>query len=113
MPRSRMLSRSEREHRQARESARRNTMPTMIAVPVDDQPIVLDEIVEAALPRETHRMLSDAGLSVLDVLAGNVPALDPVEIITEVWERELEYDEYERCMRLLPDLLAEYENPVS
>jgi len=24
----------------------------------------------------------------------------------------LEYDEYERCVRLLPDLLAEYESPV-
>jgi hypothetical protein len=94
------------------EAKRRNTMPTMIQGGVDDQPIVLHEIVEAALPRETHRMLSDAGLSVLDVLAGNVAGLDPVEIIVEVWECELEYDEYERCMRLLPGLIAEYENPV-
>jgi hypothetical protein len=79
---------------------------------VDDQPIVLDEIVDAALPRETHRMLSESGPSMLDVLEGNVPSLDPVEIITEVWERALEDDEYERCMRLLPDLLAEYGYPI-
>jgi hypothetical protein len=84
----------------------------MIAGGVDDQPIVLDEIIDAALPRDTHRMLSDSGLSVHDVLARNVPGLDPVETITEVWERMLEYEEYERCMRLLPDLLAEYEMPV-
>jgi hypothetical protein len=90
----------------------RNTMPTMIAGGVDDQPIVLDEIVEAALPTETLFALWDSGLSVLDVLEGNVPGLDPVEIITEVWERALECDEYQRCMRLLPDLLAEYGYPV-
>lgn len=46
-----------------------------------------------------------------DVLVANVPGIDSVEIITEVWERELEYDEYLRCMALLPDLLAEYESP--
>jgi len=68
----------------------------MIAGRIDDQPIVLDEIVDAALPPETHRMISDSGLSVRDVLAGNVPGLDPVEIIVEVWERVLEYAEYER-----------------
>jgi len=80
----------------------------MIAGGVDDQPIVLHEIVDAALPNETLRMLSDSGLSMCDVLAGNVPGLDPVEIITEMWERALESDEYQRCRRLLPDLLAEY-----
>jgi hypothetical protein len=88
------------------------TLPTMIAGGVDGQPIVLDEIVDAALPYETHRALRDSGLSVLDGLAGNVPGLDPVEVIVEVWERVLEYYEYERCMRLLPDLLAEYGYPV-
>ena len=53
-------------------------------------------------------MLSDSGLSADDVLAGNVPGLDPVEIITDVGQRVLACDEYERCMRLLPGLLAEY-----
>ena len=91
---------------------RRNAIPTMIAGGVDNQPIVLDEIVDAALPYETHRALRDSGMSVLDVIAGNVPGLDPVEIITEVWERVLEYDEYERCMDLLPGLLADYGYPV-
>jgi hypothetical protein len=94
------------------EATTRNTIPTMIAGGPDDEPIVLDEIIDAALPLETHRMLSHAGLSLRDVLAGNVPDLDPIEIITEVWERMLEDDEFEGCMRLLPDLLAEYENPV-
>jgi hypothetical protein len=91
---------------------RRNTKPTMIAGGVDDYPIVLDEIVDAALSFEAHRALWDSALTVLDVVAGKVPGLDRVEIITEVWERVLEYDEYERCMRLLPDLLAEYGYPV-
>ena len=99
-------------HDKPEEPVRRNTVPTMIAGGVDAQPIVLDEIVDAARPYETHRALWDSGLSVLDVVAGNVPGLDPVEIIVEVWERVLEYDEYERCMRLLPDLLAEYGCPV-
>jgi hypothetical protein len=94
------------------EAERRHTMPTMIQGGVDDCPIVLDEIVDAALSYETHRMLSDSGLTVDDVVAGKVPGLDPVEIIVEVWERVLEYDEFERCMRLLPDLLAEYQEPV-
>ncbi len=57
-------------------------------------------------------MLTDADLSVFDVVAGNVPGFDPVEIITTVWEKCLEYDEYQRCMLLLPDLLAEYGYPV-
>jgi len=35
------------------EAMGRNAMPTMIAGEVDDQPVVLDEIVEAALPNET------------------------------------------------------------
>jgi hypothetical protein len=94
------------------EVKRRNTMPTMIAGGVDDQPIVLDEIIDAALPYETVRALWASGLSVLDVVAGNVPGLDPVEIIVEVWERMLEYDEYLRCMALLPELVAEYGYPV-
>jgi len=68
----------------------------------------VSQLLVAALPLETHRRLSDSGLCVRDVLAGNVPGFDPVEIIVEVWERMLEYDEYERCMRLLPELLAEY-----
>jgi hypothetical protein len=42
------------------EATRRNTTLTVIAGRVDDRPIVLDEIVDAALLRETHRMLSDA-----------------------------------------------------
>ena len=99
-------------HDKPEEPVRCNTVPTMIAGGVDDQPIVLHEIVDAALPYETHRALWDSGLSMDDVLAGNVPGLDPVEIIVEVWERVLEYDEYEWCMRLLPDLLAEYGYPV-
>jgi len=56
-------------------------------------------------------MLSDSGLSVRDVLPGNVSGLDPVEIITVVWERMLEYDECLGCMRLLPDLLAAVREP--
>jgi hypothetical protein len=33
--------------------------------------------------RATHRTLSESGPSMLDVLAGNVPGLDP-QVITEV-----------------------------
>jgi hypothetical protein len=41
-----------------------------------------------------------------------VPGLDPVEIITTVWEDNLPDDEYARATGQLPDLLAEYQTPV-
>jgi hypothetical protein len=83
-------------------------LPTM--VPGDDEdPIVLDEIVDAALSANTHRMLHDSGRTVLDVLAGNVPELNPVEIIVGVWDAMLPDDEYARAMAQLPDLLEEYQ----
>ena len=84
------------------------TLPTMVWG-YDEDPIVLDEIIEAALSIEQLRALRDAGLTVIDVLAGNVPGLDRVEIIVGVWDEHLPDDEYARCMGLLPDLLAEYE----
>ena len=85
-------------------------LPTMI--PGDDEdPIVLYEIVDAALSIEDHQMLRNSGRTVLDVLAGKVPELDPVEIIVGVWDEMLPDDEYARAMAQLPDLLAEYQTP--
>jgi hypothetical protein len=87
-------------------------LPTMI--PDDEEPIVLDEIIDAALSREDHRMLSERGLTVMDILAGNVPEFDPVDIIIGVWDTHLldeHLDEYNRAMGQLPDLLAEYATP--
>jgi hypothetical protein len=82
-------------------------LPTMVWG-CDEDPIVLHEVVEAALSYDQLRALWDAGLSVIDVLAGNVPGLDPVEIVAGVWEECLEDDEYARCMGRLAELLAEY-----
>jgi hypothetical protein len=83
-------------------------LPTMI--PDEEEPIVLHEIVDAVLSREQHRMLSEQGLSVVDILAGKVPEFDPVEIIVGVWEDNLPDDEYARAFAELPELLAEYRN---
>ena len=87
-------------------------LPTMI--PGDDEdPIVVYEIVDAALSTEDHQM-RDSGRTVLDVLAGDVPGLDPVEIIIGVWDETLlaeQRDEYARAMAQLPDLSAEYQTP--
>jgi hypothetical protein len=86
-------------------------LPTMI--PGDDEdPIVLDDIISAALSTEDTQMLLDSGLTTADVLAGNVPELDPVEIIVGVWDAHLlaeHPDEYARAMAQLPDLLAQYQ----
>jgi hypothetical protein len=87
------------------------TLPTMVWG-YDEDPIVLHEIIEAALSYAQLRALWDAGLSVLDVVAGKVPGLNPIEIIVGVWEECLEEDECARCMARLPELLAEYETPV-
>jgi hypothetical protein len=85
-------------------------------VPGDhEEPFVLDEIIDAALSIEDHQMLRNAGWTLSDVLAGNVPDLDPVEIIIGVWDEHLlaeHPDEYWRAMEQLPDLLAEYQTPV-
>ena len=57
-------------------------------------------------------MRREKGLTVLDVLAGKVPELDPVEIIEGVWDEYLlgeHLDEYNRAMAQLPELLAEYQ----
>ena len=37
-----------------------------------------------------------------------MPDLDPVEIITDEWERALQHDDYPRCLALSPHLLGEY-----
>ena len=95
------------------EPTKPRTLPTMI-VGEEEEPFVLAEIVDAALSIEDHRMLRDSDLTVLDVLAGNVPGLDPVSIITGVWDEHLldeHLDEYSRAMAQLPDLLAEYQRP--
>jgi hypothetical protein len=88
-------------------------LPTMI--PGDDEdPIVLDDIVSAALSPEQDRMLLDSGLTLDDVFAGRVPGLDPVEIIIGVWDahlRDEHPDEYARAMAQLPDLLEECQRP--
>jgi hypothetical protein len=86
-------------------------LPTMIPGD-DDDPIVLDEIVSAALSIEDIYMLRDSGLTVGDVLARRVPGLDPVEMIIRVWDEHLlveHPDEYARAIARLPDLLAEYQ----
>jgi hypothetical protein len=85
-------------------------LPTMIPDD-DDDPIVLYDVLEANLPDATLRMLRESGLTVNDVLAGNVPGLDPWAIVIAVWEEVLPEDEYARCRARLPDLLAEYESP--
>ncbi|MGO9875459.1 MAG: hypothetical protein ACLPVY_16855 [Acidimicrobiia bacterium] len=59
------------------EAQHANTMATMIAGGVDDRPIVLDELVEAA-PANVTRFAVDSGLSVLDLLAGNMSGIDPL-----------------------------------
>ena len=86
-------------------------LPTM--VPGDDEdPIVLYEIIDAALSIEDHQMLRDSVWSLRDVLAGRVPDLDPVEIIVGVWDEMLLAEhphEYARAMSRLPELLAEYQ----
>jgi hypothetical protein len=61
------------------------------------------------LSRDDLRALYDSGRSVLDILAGKVPELDPVEIITTVWEDNLPDDEYARATGQLPNLFAEYQ----
>ena len=86
-------------------------LPSMIP-DADEDPIVLDEIVDAALSTEDHQMLRNSGRTVRDVLAGRVAELDPVEIIIGVWDAMLlpeNEDEYARAMGRLPDLLAEYQ----
>jgi len=88
-----------------------NVLPTMIpGNDDDDDPIVLCEVLEANLPDDTLLMLRESGRTVNDVLAGNVPGLDPWEIIIGVWETMLPPDEYARCRARLPGLLAEYKN---
>ena len=59
------------------EVMRPRTLPTMSD---HEEPIVLDEIIDP-LSIKDHQMLRDSGRTVLDVLAGTVPELDPVEII--------------------------------
>lgn len=85
-------------------------LPTMIVD--DEEPIVLDEIIDAALSIEDHQMLLDSGLTVSDILAGKVPEFDPVEIIIGVWDEHLlaeHPDEYARAVAQLPELLHEYQ----
>ena len=86
-------------------------LPTMIPGKNDDDPIELDEVLEANLPDETLRMLRESGRSINDVLAGNVPELDPWDFIIGLWEEMLPLDEYARYRARLPGLLAEYESP--
>jgi hypothetical protein len=56
------------------EPVQRRTIPTIVSGD-DEEPFVLDEIIDAALTREQHRALSASGLTVLDVLAGRFPSL--------------------------------------
>ena len=90
------------------EAMRPRTLPTM--VPSDhEEPIVLDEIIDAALSNADHQMLRNSGRTVLDVLAGTVPELDPLEIVIGVWDEHLPDDEYARAMAQLPDRLEDYQ----
>src|SRR4051794_18768378 len=86
-------------------------LPTMIP-DEEEEPFVLHEIVDAVLTREQHQMLSEKGLTVIDILAGRVPEFDPVDIVIGVWDEHLRDehpDEYARAMTQLPDLLGEYQ----
>jgi hypothetical protein len=61
-------------------------LPTL--VPGDDEDPEVDpyEVLEMSLSTETLQMLSDTGRSVQGVLDGNVPGLDPDEIVAKAMD---------------------------
>ena len=61
-------------------------LPTLIAGDDEDPEVDPCEVLEMSLSTEQHRMLRDTGRSVQDVLDGNVPGLDPDEIVAKAME---------------------------
>jgi hypothetical protein len=80
-------------------------LPTLI--PDVEEPVELLDVVDAALSTEIHEKLRSQGFTVQDVIDGRVSWLDPEEIVEEVWATLCDECEYQRLMRMLPDLLRE------